>query len=242
MYQTFARAGAFARPVAGSYRVRASIQAALRSRCGRETKGVDTSLSLSPIISIPGTNASAFLLNAIAPGSGSFNRVGRKALLKSLRLKGAAVFDMTASASGIVPANSLRMVIVWDKQPNSSTIPTWDTIFGVTDQAGAETSTVEAPLRYDNMSRFQVLKDKTIDVAVVVANVVTTGVISQSMHFDEYISLSNRETTYSGQSATCTIADISTGALYVYFRAHNNTTNNIVTIDADTIARLRYTD
>jgi len=221
---------------------RVSLMAALRQRNSAELKGVDTSLSLSPIISTSTTNGSSFLLNAIAPGSGSFNRIGRKAILKSLRIKGGLSFGMTPSAAGAVDPNSVRMVIVWDKQPNSGTIPTWDLIFGVTDQAGAETSNVLAPLKYDNMARFQVLKDKSFDCQTVPGNVVSTATVNQFVSIDEYIALGNRETTYSGQSATCTIADISTGALYVYFRAQSQTTTASAAVDADTIARLRYMD
>jgi len=220
---------------------RVSLMAAMRRRNSAELKGVDTNLSLT-VISTSTTNASSFLLNAVAPGSGSFNRIGRKIQCKSLRIKGGCNFVMTPSAAGVVEANSLRMVVVWDRQPNSGTIPTWNAIFGATDQAGTETSTILSPLSYDNMSRFTVLKDKAIDCVTVPGNVVSTAVITQFYTIDEYIALGNRETTYSGQSATCTIADISTGALYVYFRAQSATATQSCTIDADTIARLRYMD
>jgi len=235
MYNTFARAGAFARP---SLRRTVGL---MSRRNASELKGVDTSLTLNPIISTSTTNGSAFLLNAIAPGSASFNRIGRKALLKSLRIRGGLAFTMTPSAAGAVDANSVRMVVVWDKQPNSGAIPTWDVIFGVTDQAGTETSTILSPLRYDNMSRFQVLKDKSFDVQTVPGNVVSTGTVAQFMSIDEFLTI-NRETTYSGQSATCTTADISTGALYVYFRAQSAAGTAICAVDADTQARLRYSD
>jgi len=237
MYNVLARGGAFARSA-----TRRSTGLMSR-RNALELKGVDVSLASANVVTTTGTNANAILLNGITTGSGSFNRVGRKISMKTLRLKGAAIFNMTPSAVGVVPANSLRMVVVFDKQPNSGTIPTWDTIFGITDQLGAETSTVEAPLRYDNMSRFSVLKDKTFDVATVAGNVVSTGLIQQHVHFDEFFSLGNRETTYSGQSSPSTIADISTGALYVYFRANTFAAGaNFVDIDTDSIARMRYLD
>jgi len=237
MYNTFARAGAFARPS-----IRRSIGMMSR-RNASELKGVDINLALNPVLNSTGTNGSSFLLNGIAPGTGSFNRVGRKVSLKTLRLKGAYNFQMTPSSLGAVLGNSCRMVIVYDRQPNSGTIPTWDTIFGVTDQAGTETSTIDAPLKYDNMDRFRVIKDVTRDVATIPANVVTTGVVDQYVHFDEFMSLKGLETTYSGQSATCTIADISTGALYVYFRSSTNSGGTtLVQVDTDSIARLRYQD
>lgn len=225
------------------YPGRVSVAAVARARLQPEVKGVDTTLTLNPIISTTTTNASSFLLNAIAPGSGSFNRIGRKAHLKSLRLKGAITFTAVASATGVNFGNWVRMVVVWDQQPNSGSIPTWDTIFGVTDQAGTETSTILAPLKYDNMNRFQILKDRTIDYDVQAAAPVSTGSTSELVLFDEYLTLGNRETLYSGQSATCTTADISSGALYVYFRAYTNTAGvNVAQVDGTSIARLRYCD
>jgi len=221
---------------------RPSIRAFPMSRGGDSLKGVDTLLSLSPIIATTNTNGACFLLNGIAPGSGSFNRVGRKTSLKSLRIKGGITFTMTPTAAGVVNHNAVRMVIVWDKQPNSGSLPTFDTIFGYTLQDGTEASLTWAQPRYDNLERFQVLKDKAIDVQTEPAGVVTTGVVDQWVSIDEYIGLGGRQTTFSGQSAPCTVADISTGALYVYFRAQNNAASATAQVDADTVARLRYMD
>jgi len=230
-------------PLAGSYRSRVSRAAVAAARAGMEVKGVDVALTqAAPIIITTTTNANATLLNAIAPGSGSFNRIGRKAHLKSLRLKGACVLASTPSAAGVVTGNMLRMVVVWDQQPSSGTIPTWDVIFGLTDQAGTESSTVLAPLRYDNMDRFTVLRDSMVEFETQPAGVVSTGTVTQYKHFDEFIPLKGREVVYSGQSATCTLADISTGGLYIYFRAQVNDATSALSIDADSFARLRYTD
>ena len=41
--------------------------------------------------------------------------------------------------------------------------PTWDTIFGWTDQKGGEATSISAPLRYDNMMRFRILRDWKIE-------------------------------------------------------------------------------
>lgn len=209
-----------------------------------EKKGLDTSLVLSPVIATSTTNASSFILNLIPPGTGSFNRVGRKAYLQSVRIKGHLVyFYAPLAVTNNVLGSALRMVLVWDKQP-SGVLPTWDTIFGNTDQAGAETSTVLSVPRYDNMDRFKVLKD-----CVYPAKVRTTvaggsaNLVSEKIPIDEYIKLSQLETVYSGQSATQTIADISSGALYVYFRALDNTASfNTWDVAQTTWARLRYTD
>jgi len=206
-----------------------------------ELKGVDTLLALSPVINTTGTNASSFTLNLITPGTASYNRVGRKAQLKSVRIKGSYNFSMTPSAAGVVPGNACRMVLVWDKQTNGA-VPVWSDIFGYTLQDATEASTVDAQPKFDNMARFQILKDVTIDTLTVAGNVVSTAVVDQQIHFDYYVPLNGKETTYSGQNSPCTIADISTGALYVFFRAQTNGSSNIVSVDADSTARLRYVD
>ena len=58
---------------------------------------------------------------------------------------------------------------------------------------------------------------------------------------DRFIPLKGLETIYSGQSSPCTIADISTGALYIIFRSEtsNGASNWAV---KNSIGRLRYYD
>jgi len=211
---------------------------------GRQTgelKGVDTLLNLNPIISTTNTNASSFTLNLIPPGTASYNRVGRKIQLQSLRLKGNFQFSFTPGGTGIVAGNAVRMVVVWDKQTNGA-LPAWQDIFGYTLQDATEASTIMAPSKYDNMARFQILKDQVFEPQTLVGHVVTTGLCEQMVSFDSYIPLKGKETSFGGQSAPCTIADIATGGLYVFFRSQLNTAGNLVQVDADSVARLRYID
>ena len=210
-----------------------------------ELKGMDTVLTQASVVSTTNTNAHAVVLNLIQPGTGSWNRVGRKAHLRSLRLIGTALFINSVQAASLDQyMTPLRMVVVWDKQPSGAAIPTFDAIFGITDQNGSESSTVMAPLRYDNMDRFQVLKDSRLQVQLGGLSGNTTGTADNYYYipFDEYVPLGNRETVFSGQSNPMTIADISTGALYVYFRTPLSiATNNVADwrIDSSSIARLR---
>lgn len=208
-----------------------------------EKKGVDTDISLTPVIATTSTNASSFVLNLIQAGNGSWNRVGRKVHSKSLRIKGLVSISNTPTfATGAGVGNFLRMVVVWDKQPSSGAIPTFDAIFGITAQDGTESCPdITCPPRYDNMDRFQVLLDrcyKSEDLAVPAFGSAPT--MTQYMPIDEYVKLGARETVFSGQSAPMTIADISTGALYVFFRAAGNVAASVAAVDG--IARLRYTD
>jgi len=216
-------------------------QPILRQLANVQKGGMDTDVSLSPVISTTSTNASSFILNLVQQGAGSWNRVGRKIIPKSLRIKGVVQFTLTPTiATGALDGNLLRMVVVHDKQPSGATLATFDAIFGITVQDGTESCPdVTCPPRYDNMDRFKVLMDRTIAIENCFVSSLGSGPNTQlEYNLDEYMKLNCGETVYSGQSNPMTIADISTGAIIVYFRARNNTASNAAAIDA--VARLRY--
>jgi len=226
-------------------RAAATTAAAVRAAVS-EKKGVDTDVSISSgsLVTTTNTNANAFVLNLVQQGTGSWNRVGRKSHLTSVRVKGILSHTATAQVTtGIMLSNFIRMVIVWDKQPSGAAIPSFDQIFGITAQDGTESCPdITCPPRYDNMDRFRVIKDKTIPMNVGVVG--PTGTTLNTQHLqevDEYVKLPSLESVYSGQSAPMTIADVSTGALYLYFRAYNNSAG-ASQCAVDAIARLRYTD
>lgn len=206
-----------------------------------EKKGVDISLGISPILATTNTNGSSVVLNLIAPGNGSYNRVGRKIKITSVRLRGIIEVTLipdvtTALMNGV----TVRMVVVYDKQP-SGVLPTFDQIFGLTDQTGTEATTYLDPIRYDNMDRFQVLRDSLYTANPQAASDDgTTNAKTYDLPFDEYIKV-GRSTNYGGQSSPCTIADISSGGLYVYFRTDNEATS-VSSVKTLSYARLRYFD
>lgn len=212
-----------------------------------EVKGMDTLLTISgPILNTTGTNGDCFVLNLVRSGTGSWERVGRKIQPKSLRLKGCCVYQYAAQATtSNLLDNYVRMVVVWDKQPSGGAIPTFEQVFAYTPQDGNELSTVLSPPRYDNMDRFKVLRDKVFDFSVdaTPATGGSTNIVFTRIPFDEYIKMSGVETVFSGQSNPMTITDISSGAIYVYFRASQATaTTAAASIESTSVARLRYRD
>jgi len=216
---------------------------ALRKNTG-EKKGMDTLIGSATIIDTTTTNGSCTVLNLVQQGSGSWNRIGRQIYLKSVRIRGVINCAITTTTTPWSTSTSTcRMVLVWDKQPSGGTIPTWDTIFGVTAQDGTESSTVTSNLRYDNMGRFQVLRDVILTCENIQSNLaVNANNVAADMQIDEYVKLGNRTTIYQGQNTPMTIADISTGALYLFFRDCSTGTANTWTTGLDLNARLRYTD
>jgi len=207
-----------------------------------EKKGMDTDLTTVSVISSTNTNANIIVLNLVQQGNGSWNRVGRKTHLDSVRIKGAVIFaSQPSSSTGVMAAPSFRYVLVWDKQPSGGAIPTFDTIFGITAQDGTESCPdVTCPLKYDNMDRFVVLKDCYLTAPPNPINATGSGPsITVNVGVDDFIRLNRLESVYSGQSNPMTIADISTGALYFVMRSQL-VGNSGVTVDA--IARVRYSD
>lgn len=216
-----------------------------RSALKEPAKGMDTYLSIPAgnVVSTTNTNDSSFVLNLVAPGTGSWNRIGRVISSKSIRIKGTYILEMDKSTNTL-DGNTLRAVVVWDKQPCGSSVPTFQDIFGTTTQAGSEGSHFLAPPAFDNMNRFRVLHDRTYTANPSVdppANTTSTNVFYE-IAVDEYLPLKNLVTNYSGQSDPQTISDISSGALYIFFRASKNVTQSRWLISNNTSCRLRYED
>jgi len=212
-------------------------------RAKLDKKGMDTSLTATGIDATTNTNSFTTVLNLIQTGTGSWNRIGKKTHIKSVRLVGRIQFNFTPTfATGVHNDTCVRMVLVWDKQPSGAAIPAFDTIFGITDQTGAEGCPhIHCPPRYDNFDRFKILRD--VNIIPTAENIVSFGGAPSGIFqvpFDEYVKCNSLESVYSGQSAPMTIADISTGALYCIFRSVTDQANSTADITAH--ARLRYTD
>lgn len=212
-----------------------------------ELKGMDT--LIDPGINIPitvNTNNGCIVLNLVQQGTGSWNRVGRKIHMQSIRLMGAA---KCISGAKTTTANTqqapLRMVLVLDRQTNGGAIPSWNDIFGYTNQQGTESSTVFSPVRYDATERFRVIKDCILqaDRVTYVPNAEGTECLCiMEVHFDEYIKLPNIETLYRETSNPSTISDIQSGSLLLYYRTNVSDTDTYWQISDQSIARLRFRD
>ena len=205
-----------------------------------EKKGMDTAISFAQIPSTVNDNSGMIVLNLIQQGAGSWNRVGRKVNLRSLRIRGDIIYQQTTT-SGFTQGQTVRCVVVWDKQPSSGTIPQWQDMFGFTAQDGTEGTSMYAPIRYDNMDRFSILRDVTYDPQPG-AKSGNPDIVAYYNTIDEYIRLGDRECVFSGQSNPMTIADISSGAIYFCVRAKINNVNAVQSSINNMTARLRYTD
>lgn len=205
-----------------------------------ENKGLDTVIAFDAVTSSTNNNTFIEVMNLVPPGTGSWNRIGKRIQPSSLRIRGNIEFvEFPATTTANLEGVSLRMLVVYDKQPSGNAIPSFDDIFGYTTQDGTEASAPYASLKYDNVDRFRVLRDTIKDFNLTaVLDAGTDNIVTQRCYFDEFVKLPNTPSIYSGQSATQTISDISTGAIYFIARRLSNDGK----INIDAIARLRYTD
>jgi len=207
----------------------------------REIKGVDTVLQSAIAVTDMTNSVGIITLNLIQQGTGSWNRIGRQANLKSLRVTG----ELEASWNdnfGTLAALWTRMVIVWDSQP-TGVLPTKNAIFGNTDQNGNESSNIYDHIRYDNMSRFVILHDEqhTLKLDSLVAQ--TAFNLAKNCKFDFFVNLKDRKTIFSGQSVPLQISDISTGALYFIIMSDRpSASGSAIGLNINGTCRLRYTD
>jgi len=224
-------------PAVSQARIRQAVMAA------KPLKGMDTAvdLAITNVIATTNTNGAIAVLNLVRSGNGSWNRLGNKIALKSVHIRMLVTMFMDDVLGVNTPITGcMRMVLVWDKQPSGAAVPTFDTIFGRTAQDGTEDSTYLAPLRYDNTGRFRIIRDWSVLAGD--ANITSTSDTNQWTHeFNEYVPLKGLETIYSGESEPQTIADISTGALYLVFRSNINSTQNKFSTSLSNV-RLRFYD
>lgn len=218
----------------------------------KEKKGCDIEFPTATVVDTTNDNSNTYLLNGIQEGVGSWNRIGRYIWNKSIELDLTFLWSTSYAALDTTQINGswLRCLVVWDKQPNNGTMPTFDTIFGSTDQTGTETSGVQDHLKYDNMFRFKILLDSMIDPTLVsstssavATNPASAGLTTQTMiRYRKYLKLKNVMTNFSGTANPVTSANISTGALYLILRAPVNSLNETWQIRSFSTARLRYVD
>jgi len=227
-----------------SGRARSSAVARIWKKAANvELGGLDTDIVQAAIIATTTTNANAQCLNLIQPGNGSWNRHGRKVMLKSLRLRGVVTYiGQNVGGSYDQLRSPLRMVLVWDKQISGGAVPLYNQIFGETSQTGAETCNVLSGLRYDNTGRFRILSDTIISPPdVTPSDGAANAAVLTRIPVDLFISLRGKETVYSGETNPLTTADISSGALLIFFRALATTTDDVWSVTTGEMgARLRF--
>lgn len=177
-----------------------------------ERKSLDTVTSLAPPLTSSFTAAT--LLNGLAQGTGTNERVGRKTTLKSVQLR----YTHIPTSGG--PDSQVRIAIIYDKQPNGA-LPAASDIFN---QAN-----FNSHLNLANSDRFVVIMDEISESS----QSSLIGISGQ-----RYVKC-NLETIYGG--TTNGIASINSGSLMIL--AANNADPTIGAVSSLFFnVRIRYTD
>ena len=207
------------------------------------TKGVDVLSTDADVFTNMANSTHVYPLNLIQAGTGSWNRVGRVLTMRSIRIRHNIRYTLAATSANSL-SRSFRYLIVYDKQPNG-TLPVKTDIIQYKDQSGTETGNWNGFLSYDNMQRFTILKDDTINFDPKLRTFDNTGTPTQQIELEKnlecYIRM-NHITNYKSENSPAQISDISTGALYLVWLTDNPGAVAGATMRVDALSRLRYTD
>lgn len=179
-----------------------------------EIKTVDIPLTSSNFVTTP----TAILLNGTATGTNFVNRIGAKVTMKTIQFK-ANIQNILTSTEGV-----LRMLVVYDKQPNGALAAIGDVIES-RDSSNTASSSIYSCPKVENRDRFEIIRDKTWHAP---ACTNTGGVLTNlsypsdddEMEFSEYIKL-GKKTTYKDTSSA--ITSISTGSLLMFLLCSGTT-------------------
>ena len=181
-----------------------------------ELKYIDN--NFSPVIAVGSASfsLSTQLLNGCTQGSDATNRIGRKLVLKSCLVRG--TFTLASTSTGGSP---IRLVLVYDKQANAAAPATTDVFLA--DNFSSQNN-------LNNRDRFIILSDFISDPIAASGNF--------SIGFKMYKKM-NLETMFNGGNAG-TVADITSGALYLFMAQNGSIATAAPTLNLRT--RVRFID
>lgn len=159
-------------------------------------------------------------VNCVPQGATSYNRIGTKIVIKSIK------FDTTFTLRGSAPTQAVvRWMLVYDRQPNGS-FPAFSSLLS---ENISTVPSMYSGVNMANRSRFLVLRDQVYAL---------DPEQRQIVHASAYIR-TRLETQFT--STTATIGDITTGALYLVAFADGNGSATYVSM-TQTRFRIRYFD
>lgn len=162
------------------------------------------------------STGSIYAMNLAQVGSSMFNRIGRRIMMKSVRLRFQIQPILGIARTSFTDLG--KIALVYDKQTNGA-YPGLADVYQDTDQSGANTSTTLSGLNMNNRDRFITIMEKCITLAggtIAVSGIITNPMPQDQtiMYFDEYRKL-NLTTHFRSDSNPAVIGDISNGALYL---------------------------
>lgn len=142
------------------------------------------------------TTGSVTLVATIAQGASGSQRIGKKALYKSLQLRGSAFAGTTATV------NDCAFLLVYDKRPTGSLPAITDIL---------DSASVRSFNKDDNSGRFKILSRKDF---VLTGNSATPSTGGEIINVDMYLKMNELPVVFKS-AGTGAIADIEEGAVYL---------------------------
>lgn len=169
------------------------------------------------------------------PGAAMNQRIGRKLTIKSVQFKGIIQLELSSSPSGSVTAeaNHLRMILLYDKQPNGAAPALADVLTGG--------QTVNDLFNIDNRDRFSIIKDKVWSFdPMIFDNTNFSHAWNRTTAYCKMYKKLNLETVFNAGTAG-TVADINSGNLVVLWLC-NTVAGTDKNVDIYVNSRVRYID
>lgn len=186
----------------------------------QELKAFDVAQGNSTMASA-GTGGTFALLNAMVNGAELYNRVGRRVMLKSTHIRGQCIPAAT-STGGFG-----RVILFYDAQPNAAA-PTLANLLA--DSNAAHATNLLSEINLDNRERFKIFRDiqfllpPLTFTAGVITNLGQMDQVLRSLQINEFVKLGKVESVYNGTNGG-TIADITSGSLYLLFLSTDGSWN-----------------
>lgn len=170
---------------------------------GAELKAFDTNMAAIPF------NGQYTILNVPKFGTDMFNRIGRKMYMKSILIDGQIISTVALATNELV-----RLIVIYDSQANAA-FPS----NVLQDANPAAASNVYSQINLDYRERLTILRDiHLLTPTNAVAGELQTNTLADiktSLRVHEYVPLRGRETIFNVTNGG-TIADITSGALWIY--------------------------
>jgi len=167
------------------------------------------------------------LINGVTQGTDFNSRIGRQMQNKSILFNG-NIFPVITPSTSATQGLMFRVVIIYDTQPNSGSLPAGTDIFVANDP--------HSPMNLNNRDRFKVLVDKKGQLGSYLTSAGGTIISGapQNAWWSKYKKC-NLETVFSG--TTNAIGSMATGSIYICY------IGDFVGISLiDYYTRVRFTD
>lgn len=159
-----------------------------------------------------GTAGTFILLNGLIKGDEFYNRTGSATTANRLELR--------MSFQPAETSCNMRVILAWYKDPLAAS-PAIGQLITTRDNAGNGTTPWNSPVTYTTKQQFQIIKDIQFGMGGFVVG--GTGTARYNVKsFKWSIPLKGHRTIYNSGGNAGTIADINSGALYLFLISDNN--------------------